>query len=411
MRGAAGRRRDAVAVGGCLLASQAVLTLLRNPAEQRQSAGQAATVTTSSQAMVRRAETPWNCAAESGSVPKQSSSPLPEPVPAAPEPKPSRPAPPACAPSSLKPPAKASVWLSPSVWPRPAISTLPAAAPTHPASAATSSNAPTTPKNAPTAPPPPAASTPRISPTASTKQRRRHLSRPPMARRKRAHPPRRPHHPPRDPHLAPPLTSTARGPCSPLRLKTADQHGAWQSLVAMLEEPLGLHAHRRGTLLKLSAYLHDRTRGMNRQPVPPRPRSSAGRRPRRGKDPPGLADGSTSTRARSSRTFRRTPAPDPDRETNLVITPGPCPLHHSRPRRDGFRPASSGSSLTRCGRGGQPPRGTCVPARTAIDSFQLEGALATSWPLSLSSCPRTAPAGFESRVCTVSATAQTASTR
>lgn len=51
-------------------------------------------------------------------------------------------------------------------------------------------------------------------------------------------------------------------PTSAFRHKTADQRGAWQSLVATLEESLRLHAHRPGTLLKLSSYLHDRTGGM-----------------------------------------------------------------------------------------------------------------------------------------------------
>ncbi|MFI9765074.1 hypothetical protein ACIHFB_44980 [Streptomyces sp. NPDC051963] len=35
-------------------------------------------------------------------------------------------------------------------------------------------------------------------------------------------------------------------------------------MVATLEESLRLHAHRPGTLLKLSTYLHDRTGGMIR---------------------------------------------------------------------------------------------------------------------------------------------------
>ncbi|MFE7765889.1 TniB family NTP-binding protein [Streptomyces sp. NPDC057438] len=51
-------------------------------------------------------------------------------------------------------------------------------------------------------------------------------------------------------------------PTSAFRHKTADQRSSWQSLVATLEESLRLHAHRTGTLLKLSAYLHDRTGGM-----------------------------------------------------------------------------------------------------------------------------------------------------
>ncbi|GAA3801677.1 TniB family NTP-binding protein [Streptomyces chiangmaiensis] len=51
-------------------------------------------------------------------------------------------------------------------------------------------------------------------------------------------------------------------PTSPFRHKTEEQRNSWRSLVATLEESLRLHAHRPGTLLKLSAYLHDRTGGM-----------------------------------------------------------------------------------------------------------------------------------------------------
>ncbi|MYY04951.1 MULTISPECIES: TniB family NTP-binding protein [unclassified Streptomyces] len=51
-------------------------------------------------------------------------------------------------------------------------------------------------------------------------------------------------------------------PTSPFRHKTEEQRKSWRSLVATLEESLRLHAHRPGTLLKLSAYLHDRTGGM-----------------------------------------------------------------------------------------------------------------------------------------------------
>jgi hypothetical protein len=43
---------------------------------------------------------------------------------------------------------------------------------------------------------------------------------------------------------------------------TADERVAWQALVATLENALRLHAHRKGTLLRLSSYLHERTGGM-----------------------------------------------------------------------------------------------------------------------------------------------------
>lgn len=51
-------------------------------------------------------------------------------------------------------------------------------------------------------------------------------------------------------------------PTSPFRHTTAEHRAAWQALVATLEDALRLHAHRPGTLLKLSPYLHDRTGGM-----------------------------------------------------------------------------------------------------------------------------------------------------
>lgn len=87
--------------------------------------------------------------------------------------------------------------------------------------------------------------------------------------------------------------------------------------------------------------------------------------------------------------------------------PRPCPLHiPSTARRLPAACRRRGAAGV-----GSLARGECVPARTAIDSFQLEGAPATSWPLPLSSCPHTAPAVFESRVCTVSVTAQADSIR
>jgi len=49
---------------------------------------------------------------------------------------------------------------------------------------------------------------------------------------------------------------------SPFPYGTSDEQAAWQALVATLENALRLHAHRRGTLLRLSGYLHERTAGM-----------------------------------------------------------------------------------------------------------------------------------------------------
>ena len=43
---------------------------------------------------------------------------------------------------------------------------------------------------------------------------------------------------------------------------TSDERAAWHALVATLENALRLHAHRKGTLLRLSGYLHERTGGM-----------------------------------------------------------------------------------------------------------------------------------------------------
>jgi hypothetical protein len=49
---------------------------------------------------------------------------------------------------------------------------------------------------------------------------------------------------------------------SPFPYGTDDERVAWQALVATLENALRLHAHRRGALLRLSGYLHERTGGM-----------------------------------------------------------------------------------------------------------------------------------------------------
>ncbi|MEH1129196.1 AAA family ATPase [Micromonospora sp. CPCC 206061] len=43
---------------------------------------------------------------------------------------------------------------------------------------------------------------------------------------------------------------------------TTDERAAWQALVANLEDALRLHSHRKGTLLRLGGYLHERTGGM-----------------------------------------------------------------------------------------------------------------------------------------------------
>lgn len=48
----------------------------------------------------------------------------------------------------------------------------------------------------------------------------------------------------------------------PFPYGTGEERAAWQALVATLEDALRLHAHRRGTLLRLSGYLHERTGGM-----------------------------------------------------------------------------------------------------------------------------------------------------
>ncbi|WP_327293078.1 ATP-binding protein [Streptomyces sp. NBC_01198] len=48
----------------------------------------------------------------------------------------------------------------------------------------------------------------------------------------------------------------------PFPHRTNRDKEAWQSLVSTLEGALRLHAHRPDTLLKLSAYLHERTAGM-----------------------------------------------------------------------------------------------------------------------------------------------------
>lgn len=51
-------------------------------------------------------------------------------------------------------------------------------------------------------------------------------------------------------------------PTSAFRHTTTPERDAWRALVATLEDALRLHAHRPGTLLGLSPYLHERTGGM-----------------------------------------------------------------------------------------------------------------------------------------------------
>jgi hypothetical protein len=51
-------------------------------------------------------------------------------------------------------------------------------------------------------------------------------------------------------------------PTRPFPFGTTDERHAWQALVATLEQSLRLHAHRPGILLRLDAYLHERTAGM-----------------------------------------------------------------------------------------------------------------------------------------------------
>jgi hypothetical protein len=51
-------------------------------------------------------------------------------------------------------------------------------------------------------------------------------------------------------------------PTRPFPFGSPDERNAWQSLIATLEQSLRLHAHRPGTLLRLDAYLHERTAGM-----------------------------------------------------------------------------------------------------------------------------------------------------
>src|SRR5260370_32513764 len=43
---------------------------------------------------------------------------------------------------------------------------------------------------------------------------------------------------------------------------TAAQRQQWQALIATLEQSLRLHRHQPGQLLRLDAYLHERTDGM-----------------------------------------------------------------------------------------------------------------------------------------------------
>ena len=50
--------------------------------------------------------------------------------------------------------------------------------------------------------------------------------------------------------------------CDPFPYGTAGQRQQWQALIATLEQSLRLHRHEPGQLLRLDAYLHERTDGM-----------------------------------------------------------------------------------------------------------------------------------------------------
>jgi hypothetical protein len=50
--------------------------------------------------------------------------------------------------------------------------------------------------------------------------------------------------------------------CDPFPYGTAMQRQQWQALIATLEQSLRLHRHQPGQLLRLDAYLHERTDGM-----------------------------------------------------------------------------------------------------------------------------------------------------
>jgi hypothetical protein len=50
--------------------------------------------------------------------------------------------------------------------------------------------------------------------------------------------------------------------CDPFPYGTTEQRQQWQALIATLEQSLRLHCHKPGQLLRLDAYLHERTDGM-----------------------------------------------------------------------------------------------------------------------------------------------------
>ena len=50
--------------------------------------------------------------------------------------------------------------------------------------------------------------------------------------------------------------------CQAFAYGTAAQRQQWQALIATLEQSLRLHRHQPGQLLRLDAYLHERTDGM-----------------------------------------------------------------------------------------------------------------------------------------------------
>lgn len=123
----------------------------------------------------------------------------------------------------------------------------------------------------------------------------------------------------------PPLTSTAKGPSACPGTRPADPA---RSLAVTGCDDRGVATSAcpsTGALLKLSTYLHDRTRGMNRQPVPLVREAALDAILDEERIPQASQERVDLDEARSNRSFRRTPASGPDCETDLVITPGPAP--------------------------------------------------------------------------------------
>jgi hypothetical protein len=50
--------------------------------------------------------------------------------------------------------------------------------------------------------------------------------------------------------------------CAPFPYGATAQRQQWQALIATLEQSLRLHRHQAGRLVRLDAYLHERTDGM-----------------------------------------------------------------------------------------------------------------------------------------------------